>query len=209
MRYATILGLLLYSILFPSATSADPVVPRLIVVGDSLSSTRHSWPGKLGELTDRWAIQVMAQNGRAIRDFSFPRDLWTSGNQNDTVVYFLGCNDILQRNHVDYAKYRLQTHIQFLLERNFNVLLVVPPRLELKEQTFSKSNAQHRALFEAFRHLSPRLWVYDIDNVWDPTETLDGIHPTDELSMDIAHALNMALSMNIHRIAMNKNEHDN
>ena len=198
MRYATILAFMFHSIIFSSAANADHVVPRLIVVGNSLSTTHHSWPNELGEMTDRWVIHVMAQNGRTIRDFSFPRDLWTSGNQNDTVVYFIGSNDILQRNHVDFAKYRLQTHVSFLLERNFKILLVMPPSLGLDEQMFGESNRQHRALFETFRGTHPRLWVYDIDHVWDPTATSDGIHPTDELSNEIAQAINWVLAMNIY-----------
>ena len=107
MRYVARLAFVLYSILFVSASNADHVVPRLIVVGNSLSTTHHSWPQVLGDITDRWVINVMAQNGRTIRDFSFPRDLWTSGDNYETVVYMLGSNDIGQRNGVDHAKYQL------------------------------------------------------------------------------------------------------
>jgi hypothetical protein len=198
MRYATVLFFLLYSIIFASTANADPAAPRLIIVGDSISAMHDSWPSKLDEISDRWLIQVMAQNGRTIRDFSFPRDLWTLGEENDTVVYFLGSNDILQHNNVAFAKYRLQTHIQFLLDRNFKVLLVKPPNFGLDEEIFGKSNKRHRALFESLRGTSPRLWLYDIDNVWDPAVTHDGIHPTGELSIEIAQAINMALSINIH-----------
>ncbi|MEH6593034.1 MAG: SGNH/GDSL hydrolase family protein [Halioglobus sp.] len=198
MRYLTRLAFVLSSILFVSATNADHVVPRLIVVGNSISTTHHSWPNVLGDLSDRWAIHVMAQNGRTIRDFSFPRDLWTAGNQNDTVVYFLGGNDILQRNHVDFAKYRLQLHANFLLQRNFKVLLVMPPNFGLDEEMFGESNRQHRKIFEDLRGTHPRLWVYDIDAVWDPAGTSDGIHPDDELSYEIAQAINWVLAMNIY-----------
>ena len=198
MRYATILALVLHYILFVSAANADHVVPRLIIVGNSLSTTHHSWPNVLGELTDRWVIHVMAQNGRTIRDFSFPRDLWTSGDQNDTVIYFIGSNDIGQRNHIDFAKYRLQTHISFLLERNFKVLLIVPPNLGMDKKLYGKSTREHRKLFKSFRDTHPRLWVYDIDHVWDPAKTTDGIHPNDELSIEIAQAINWFLAINIY-----------
>lgn len=198
MRHATIVVFLLSSMLLVSAANADHVAPRLIVVGNSLSTTHHSWPQVLGDISDRWVIHVMAQNGRTVRDFSFPRDLFTSGDKNDTVVYMLGSNDIGQRNHIDYAKYQLQTQLSFLLERNFNVLLIIPPSFGLDEEVYGESNRRHRALFESYRGTHPRLWIYDLDNVWDPALTTDGIHPSDELSAAIAEAINWVLAMNIY-----------
>lgn len=177
---------------------AEPGEPRLIVIGDSLSTTDQGWPNLLREIAPRWNVQVMAQNGRTIRDFDIPRDLWTPGDKNETVVYFLGGNDILQRNAVDHAKYRLQTHIAFLLERNFKVLLIVPPSLGLNDPLYDGPNREHREMVESCRGTSPNLWVYDIDNVWDPSMTTDGVHPTEELSREIAYVINIVLSMNIH-----------
>ena len=114
------------------------------------------------------------------------------------MVYFLGANDILQCNCVDHAKYRLNTHINFLLERNFKILLIVPPTLNLSEERFAKPMAEHRVMIEKFRGYHPDLTVYDIDEVWDNTHTMDGIHPDAELSMEIARAINMVLAMNIY-----------
>jgi hypothetical protein len=152
----------------------------------------------LRRIAPRWNIQVMAQNGRTIRDFSMPRDLWTPGDRNETVVYFLGGNDILQRNHVAHAKYRLQTHLNFLLERNFKVLLIVPPTFSLDREMFAETNEQHRAMVESCRGSHPNLWVYDIDNVWDTSQTPDNVHPTPTLSYEIALVINMVLGMNIY-----------
>jgi hypothetical protein len=172
--------------------------PRLIVMGDSLSTTHEGWPNFLREIAPRWDVHVMAQNGRTIRDFSIPRDLWTAGEKNETVIYFLGANDILQCNFVDHAKYRLQTHLNTLLERNFKVLLIVPPTLELTEERFIKPMEEHRAMIERFRGHHPNLTVYDMDEIWDNTHTMDGIHPDAELSMEIAMAINMVLALNIY-----------
>ncbi len=180
----------------PAIPSHDE--PRLIIMGNSLSTTHESWPNLLRELAPRWNIHLMAQNGRTIRDFSIPRDLWTSGNTNETVIYFLGSNDILQLNNVVHAEYRLQSHVAFLLERNFKVLLIKPPTFAIDEAIFGASNASHRELFESFRGIDPNLWVYDMDNIWDNAETLDRIHPTQALSMKIAIAINWVLAMNIH-----------
>ncbi len=184
-------------LLFVSPASAGHDEPRLIIIGNSLSTTHESWPNLLREIAPRWNIHVMAQNGRTIRDFSIPRDLWTTGNTDETVIYFLGSNDILQLNDVAHTKYRLQSHIAFLLERNFKVLLIMPPIFALDEDRFGASIASHRALFESFRSSDPNLWVYDIDHVWDSAETRDGIHPTQSLSMRIATAINWVLALNI------------
>jgi hypothetical protein len=156
-------------------------------------------PNYLREIAPRWNVQVMAQNGRTIRDFSIPRDLWTTGDRNETVVYFLGANDILQRNAIEHPKYRLQRHVNFLLERNFKVLLIVPPTFGLDDATGASLNQEHRALFEDYRGTRPNLWVYDIDNVWDRSETSDGIHPNPYLSREIVMTINMVLSMNIYQ----------
>lgn len=198
IHYALGFSVLLSCLLIYFIAYGEPSEPRLIVIGDSLSTSDEGWPNQLREMAPRWNVQVMAQNGRTIRDFSIPRDLWTSGNGNETVVYFLGGNDILQRNAIVHAKYRLESHIAFLLERNFKVLLIVPPSLGLDDAMFDQPNREHREVVESCRGTSPNLWVYDIDAVWDKAMTKDGIHPTAELSREIAYAINIVLSMNIY-----------
>ena len=197
-RVWIVVGALVAALTIFSSAEAEHHEPRLIIFGDSLSTTLKSWPNHLRRIAPRWNIHLMAQNGRTIRDFSIPRDLWTPGDRNETVIYFLGGNDILQRNNVNHAKYRLQSHINFLLERNFKVLLIVPPHLGLDEETFGKSNEEHRAMVESCRGIHPNLWVYDMDNVWDPSQTHDGIHPTSNLSYEIALVINMVLAVNIY-----------
>jgi hypothetical protein len=197
-HYVLALLVFLISLLVYFIADAEPTAPRLIVIGDSLSTTDQGWPNQLREMAPRWNVQVMAQNGRSIRDFSIPRDLWTLGNNNETVVYFLGGNDILQRNGSTHAKYRLQSHIAFLLERNFKVLLIVPPSFGLDDQMYGEANRAHREVVESCRGTAPNLWVYDIDLVWDPSMTTDGIHPSAELSTEIAYVIDIVLSMNIY-----------
>jgi len=172
--------------------------PRLIIIGDSISTTHESWPNYLRAMAPRWNIQVMAQNGRSIRDFSIPRDLWTTGDKNETVIYFLGCNDILQRSDIMHARYRLQDDIKFLLDRNFKVLLIIPPHFGIDPEKFGKSTEEHRELMASYRETRPNLWVYDMDNVWDAQQTYDGVHPNAALSYEIALVINMVLSMNIY-----------
>ena len=180
------------------AVEADHHEPRLIVIGDSLSTTLNSWPNQLRRIAPRWNIHVMAQNGRTIRDFSIPRDLWTAGDKQETVVYFLGANDILQRNHVFHAKSRLMTHLDFLLDRNFKVLLIVPPRFNVDQEMFAKSIEEHRAMIESCRGTRENLWVYDMEEIWDSSQTPDGVHPTSTLSYEMALIINYVLGMNIY-----------
>ena len=77
------------------------------------------------------------------------------------------------------------------------MLLIVPPTLN-DEQLFGAANDEHRALFESYRGTLPNLWVYDLDNVWDPSDTMDGVHSSANLPQEIAMAINAVLSMNIY-----------
>jgi hypothetical protein len=197
-HYSVALSVLVITLLYYSIADAGNNEPRLIVIGDSLSTTHESWPNFLREIAPRWNIHVMAQNGRTIRDFSIPRDLWTPSDKNETVIYFLGANDIFQRNAIMHARFRLKSHIDFLLERNFKVLLIVPPTLGPDSATFDAANEQHRALVESYRGTRPNLWVYDIDTIWDQAETLDGVHPNAVLSREIAMTINIVLHMDIY-----------
>lgn len=188
---------MLVALLYLSIADAGFDEPRLIIIGDSISTTHESWPNYLRQIAPRWNIQVMAQNGRTIRDFSIPRDLWTAGDRNETVIYFLGCNDIMQRSDIMHARYRLKNHISFLLDRNFKVLLIVPPTLGIDQNVYGKSTREHRELVESFRFTHPNLWVYDMDEVWDNEQTYDNIHPRSTLSFEIALIINMVLAANI------------
>lgn len=191
---ATLVAVLAYL----SVAEAEPSMPRLIVVGDSLSAGPESWPSQLRRLAPRWNIHLMAQNGRTIRDFSLPRDLWTDGKTNETVVYFLGGNDIIQQYDVAHAEYRMKTHINFLLERNFKVLLIVPPTFGFENEIQRQSNEAHRALISSYRQTHPNICIYDMDNVWDGYQTIDGVHPKPGLSYEMALVINMVLGMNIY-----------
>ncbi len=199
-RFHAVVALLafLVTLLFFALPEAGHEEPRLIIIGDSLSTTHECWPNYLREMAPRWNIQVMAQNGRTIRDFSIPRDLWTIGNENETVIYFLGTNDILQRNHIAFAASRLKADIRFLLDQQFKVLLIIPPTPDFDKAIWGKSIKEHRELVKSFRGTDPNLWVYDMDNIWDKSETPDGIHPSAELSWKIAEAINWVLAQNIY-----------
>ena len=187
-----------FVLLFYYVADAGHDEPRLIIIGDSLSTTHESWPNYLREMAPRWNVHVMAQNGRTVRDFSIPRDLWTNGTANETVIYFLGSNDILQRYDVAHARYRLQTHINFLLDRQFKVLLIIPPTLGVDSSVHNASTSKHRELFESYRGTRENLWVYDMDLIWDTSDTPDGIHPNANLSWKMAWYINIVLSMNIY-----------
>jgi hypothetical protein len=198
LRYALAVLIAVFCLMYFLRAVGGHTEPRLIIMGDSLSTTHESWPNFLREMAPRWNVQVMAQNGRTIRDFSMPRDLWTTGLTNETVIYFLGGNDMLQRNDIGHATARLKSHIQFLLDRNFKVLLIIPPKFNIDEAMFGRSVRQHRELIESYRGTNPNLWVYDMDQIWDSSHTPDGVHPDADLSWEIAAKINIVLYMNIY-----------
>lgn len=183
---------------FSTSSEAGHDEPRLIIIGNSLSTTHESWPNYLRGLAPRWNIHVYAQNGRSIRDYDPPRDLWTSGSLPETVIYFLGTNDVLQNTDIISATYRLRNHLSFLLDRNFKVLLLNIPYLTIGNGRYTESLEQHRALIDSFRGSHPNLWVYDVNNIWSVESCPDGIHPDADLSYKIAEAINWVLALNIY-----------
>jgi len=160
---------------------------RLIVIGDSLSSTRTSWPTYVS------GTQVMAQPGRTIASYDPPRDLYAFGGE--TIVYMLGTNDIgadsvYWDGDASRCVRRLQEQLRFLTGRGFKVLLVVPPDYHIEH--LAESNRKHR---EGFLAISmPGVYIMDLDAVWDSGQTLDGLHPNTELSYAIALAIEAALA---------------
>ncbi len=181
-----------------TSSRADSEKPRLIVIGDSLSVHHDSWPSFLRNIAPRWNILVHAQNGRTIRDYDPPRDLWTSAVLPETVVYFLGTNDVLQNTKITSAKYRLRNHLSFLLERNFKVLLVNIPVITAGAGQFDALLEKHRTLIESFRGTHPNLQVFDLNNVWEPERCFDGVHPDATLSNQVAEAINWFLALSVY-----------
>ena len=90
------------------------------------------------------------------------------------------------------------THLDFLLDRNFKVLLIVPPRFNVDQEMFAKSIEEHRAMIESCRGTRENLWVYDMEEIWDSSQTPDGVHPTSTLSYEMALIINYVLGMNIY-----------
>jgi len=180
--------LLLVSSLLPSQCRAD-IDPRLIIIGDSLSVTADSWPSHM----DAPVISLMAQVGRTIRDYTPPRDLRPT-HTDDVVVYFLGGNDIGMQSvyggNPEPARVVLMDHLRFLTGRGFDVLMVMPPDFGFPH--LAESNKRHRGMFAAVSMDGVR--VVDINQVWDPDETLDGLHPNASLSYDVATVISRELS---------------
>lgn len=157
------------------------------MIGDSLSSTATSWPSYLP------GLQVMAQPGRLITFYDPPRDLYAFGDE--TIVYMLGTNDIgadsvLWNGDPARCVRRLKEQLQFLTGRGFRVLLVVPPDYRLAH--IETSNQKHRAAFLSID--MPGVTVFDINPVWDPAQTLDGVHPNPGLSYQISMLIEGALA---------------
>lgn len=157
--------------------------PRLIVIGDSLSTTSTSWPVHI----EGYTLHLLAQNGRTIRDYSPPRDLRKT-NPRDRIVYALGGNDIGSQSVHDGdpkpARVLMLDHLRFLSGRGFRVLVVVPPMFNIAG--LNRSNRRHRTMILNLRGVVANVEFYDLNKIWDKDMTIDGLHPGPELSYLIA-----------------------
>lgn len=151
----------------------------IIVIGDSLSAQPTSWPTYLRENTGRH-VMVMAQNGRTIRDFTIPSDLQKDWNM-DTVIFLLGGNDLMGGTPDGLLKQRIQTHLRFLKDRGFRVIVCLVPPFLFKEKQVHDLNMRL-----ALIAWSMELEVISIDAVWDTGGTYDTVHPNEPLSRIIA-----------------------
>jgi len=161
---------------------------RLIIIGDSISSTDTSWPTYIP------GAQVMAQPGRLIRDYQPPRDIHSTTGER--IVYFLGGNDIgnqsVHGGNPKIARQLLLDHLHFLTGRGFKVLVVIPPLFDI--HNLDQSNRKHRQMFKSLRGTIKGVEFIDINPVWDTSQTSDGIHPLPSLSKAIAHRIRARLA---------------
>jgi len=152
---------------------------RVIVMGDSISEHIYCWPNELRLEHPQLNMQLMTQSGRTIRDFSLPRDL-RNVSKKDVVIYFLGTNDAIQGYTMRYVNQAFVSHMVFLQERGFSIIVLLPPAAS--------------SLLPKIEHVrtvimmqSVRLGIehYDLE-FWDESMTKDGIHPGPELSRLVA-----------------------
>ena len=155
--------------------------PRLIVIGDSLSSTADSWPSYI----EGYNIQKHTQPGRTVRDYQPPRDLRHTGHD-DTVVYFLGGNDAGSGFRVKDTRQRMLDHIRPLRRKGFRVIIVPPPKFKLS--WIAVSVHRHRVMMLRMKD------TCDVTSVWDKADTIDGLHPTASLSYRVANVIQQCLS---------------
>ena len=152
---------------------------RIIVIGDSISEHIYCWPNELRLEDPNLNMQLMTQAGRTIRDFSIPRDMRNVSHK-DIVIYFLGTNDAYQGHSMRYVNEMFVSHMVFLQERGFRIIVLVPPpasplmpRIAHVRTVITKQSA--------------RLGIeYHELEFWDEAMTRDGIHPRPELSRMVA-----------------------
>ena len=152
---------------------------RIIVIGDSISEHIYCWPNELRLENPILNMQLMTQSGRTIRDFSLPRDLRNVSGK-DVVIYFLGTNDAFQGHKMRYVNEAFVSHMVFLQERRFRVIVLLPPNA-------SALMPQIAHVRSVIKMQSARLGITYFDLAfWDESLTRDGIHPRIELSRLIA-----------------------
>jgi lysophospholipase L1-like esterase len=151
----------------------------IIVMGDSLSAQQTSWPEVLRYNTGRH-VQVMAQNGRTIRDFTIPNDLHADRNIN-VVMYLLGGNDAFQSTPGSIIKERVRTHLRFLRDRGFRVIVIKVPPFPFSVDEVKRINS---LIVPIARSL--KLEIIDPSPIWNTVPTYDTVHPTPEGSEILA-----------------------
>jgi hypothetical protein len=152
---------------------------RIIVIGDSISEHIYCWPNELRLENPQLNMQLMTQSGRTIRDFSLPRDL-RNASKKDVVIYFLGTNDAHGGYPMRYVNEAFVSHMVFLQEREFRIIVLLPPASSLL-----MPRIEHVRTVVKMQSLRLGIKFYDLE-FWDESMTKDGIHPSPELSRLVA-----------------------
>jgi hypothetical protein len=164
---------------------------RVIVIGDSISEHIYCWPNELRLENPQLNLQLMTQSGRTIRDFAVPRDL-RNVSKKDVVIYFLGTNDAYGSYPMRYVNEAFVSHMVFLQERGFRVIVLLPPgssRLMPK--------IEHVRTVITMQSLRLGVEYYDLQ-FWDESMTKDGVHPGPELSRLVAEFVYSLLALDLH-----------
>jgi hypothetical protein len=150
----------------------------IVVVGDSISAAPNSWANILSD--EGLNVQNISMNGRQIRDFSLPRDM-VADTDFGTVVYFLGINDAFVANPPVLVRRFFKSQVQYLRQRGFRVIVLIPPAVVFFEPHSTRVRS-------AIQRVCDKLPIECSEvTVWDPNDTVDGIHPTPALQYDIAY----------------------
>ena len=156
--------------------------PRVIIIGDSISEHIYCWPNELRTEHPLMNIQLMTQSGRTIRDFEMPRDLRNVSTK-DVVIYFLGTNDAHGGYPMRFVNEAFVSHMVFLQAREFRIIVLLPPLA-------SALMPQIKNVRTVVQMQTARLGIsnYNLDElgIWQESMTMDGIHPTPELSREVA-----------------------
>ena len=170
------------------AAIISPAASALIVIGDSISSGKNSWPSHYRDNTGE-NVKVLAQSGRRASRFQIPPDL--EKNEHDTVVYFLGTNDVLEHDGFAEFKRAFTVHMAQLKAEGFRVVLILP----VLSANHRPGTIQIRDYIANYSR-GLRAWGVDIPCL-DPMEwnyqTWDGLHPTRETSATMAYRIGEVL----------------
>jgi hypothetical protein len=170
---------LILLLILSGCVRAEPIA----VIGDSLTSVEHSWANVIPR-----QMYIMAQPGRTIRDYDMPRD-WVAV-QYKYVIYFLGTNDIIGGISFFKVQRTFRQHIGFMQVRGFKPIVILPPVYPQAEQS---SLVLRKMLASTCRnHNVPTI---DLEGVWEPDWTFDGVHLTNYSHLLLAEYINEQLKV--------------
>jgi hypothetical protein len=151
----------------------------LVVFGDSISAMRTNWTVYIRDYDPAKPIWSFAKNGQTIKDLVLHSGL-RANSYIDTAVYFLGTNDATARSSPYVSIWAFNAHLEFLQQRGFRVIVILPPDHPVGLPYISQIRA-------AMTKVSQRAGVeYHTLASWDFNLTFDGIHPQPQLSQMIA-----------------------
>ena len=150
---------------------------NLLIVGDSMTHCDGSWTNIYQNEVDinwepRFILNIMAWPGRSIKSFDFPSDAMAWART--PAIYFLGGNDAKDKSQTYRTK--MLPQLFDMHKRGFDPHLVLPPRFDDVDGIDDiREYMKSAAVFFG--------WPYvDTDDVFDETQTSDGVHPLPALS---------------------------
>ena len=172
MKYITLL--LLAALALPAHA--------VIVFGDSISAGPTSWPHYL-KVDHGYHVAVEAMAGRSASNWEPPRDLLPISH--GKVVYWLGTNDSRSPLAILYSM-AVKQHLHFLLTRGFEVVLVLPPVGDNPALDTTYVRQEALAQCRANQWFAQPIICADPEDIGYSSGTFDGVHPTDDMSRQLA-----------------------
>ena len=164
-----------------------------LVIGDSVSATRFSWPQVMREQYGSW-IRSDVQSMRALVSYDYPDDLIGVDGHGDLAVLALGFNDGTYAAHglITPEDYRIalgQTvkKLHAGVHGYKRVMIVIPPDTPASTEQHDETRYQAQLMCAIWDYYNVD-WIrcVDFNDIGYYDNTSDTVHPTKAFSQEIA-----------------------